>query len=178
VIWYAAYGSNLSRERFHIYLNGGTPDGATHRYPGCRDATPPRDDRSLELSGLELCFGGSSQTWGGGVAFVRAAPARSVKARLYLITHEQFLDVVAQENWLEPGSIDDGERIGDHMYGFVPRAGEVDGIPVRFVTQAPDAELRPPTLAYVAHIAAGLREAHGMDDAAIEAYLRSAPGMD
>ncbi len=177
-IWYAAYGSNLSRERFDIYLNGGTPDGATHTYPGCRDSSDPSDDRSLEIDGLELCFGGLSQTWGGGVAFVRAAAGAKVKARLYLITHEQFLDVVAQENWLDPGSVDDGERIGDHMYGFAPRAGEIEGTPVRFVTQSPETELRAPSARYLRHIVHGLRESHGLTDEQVDVYLRAAQGMD
>ena len=38
-IWYVAYGSNLSRERFCTYLRGGRPDGSERDYPGCRDTS-------------------------------------------------------------------------------------------------------------------------------------------
>ena len=156
----------MSRARFDIYLRGGTPEGATHHYPGCRDLSAPLDDRALEID-MQLCFGGSSRTWGGGVAFVR--PGGTAKARAYLITDEQFADVIAQENWLEPGSI--GIDGGDYMYGVIPELGELDGHPVRTITQAPDTPLNPPSAAYVKHIVDGLREAHGMSDEAIEAYL-------
>ncbi|CCH80358.1 hypothetical protein BN12_90013 [Nostocoides japonicum T1-X7] len=43
LVWYAAYGSNLSLERFHCYVAGGRPPGGRHTYPGCRDASPPRE---------------------------------------------------------------------------------------------------------------------------------------
>ena len=33
-IWYVAYGSNLSRERFCYYLRGGRPDGVERDYQG------------------------------------------------------------------------------------------------------------------------------------------------
>ena len=36
-LWYAAYGSNLARDRFETYLSGGRPDGAARHYPGARD---------------------------------------------------------------------------------------------------------------------------------------------
>ena len=26
-LWYVAYGTNLSRDRFHVYLQGGRPAG-------------------------------------------------------------------------------------------------------------------------------------------------------
>jgi hypothetical protein len=172
VIWYAAYGSNLSRARFDVYLRGGTPEGATHHYPGCRDLSAPLDDRTFEID-LQLAFGGTSQTWGGGVAFVR--PGGTALARIYLITDEQFADVIAQENWLDPGSI--GIDGGDYMYGVVPELGSLEGHAIRTITQAPDTMLSPPSAAYLKHIADGLREAYGMSDEAIDAYLRSAPGL-
>jgi hypothetical protein len=172
VIWYAVYGSNLSRTRFDIYLRGGVPEGATHEYPGCRDPSDPRGDVTIDI-GLELAFGGYSQTWGGGVAFVR--PGGRALGRAYLITDEQFADVIAQENWLAPGSV--GIDGGDFMYGVVSVLGSRDGDEIRTITQAPDTEVRPPTERYLKHIADGLREAYGMPDDAIDDYLRQAPGL-
>jgi hypothetical protein len=74
-LWYAAYGSNLARDRFENYLSGGRPVGATRHYPGARDSSPPIDDRPLLLPG-RLFFAWESPTWGGGIAFYDP-PART-----------------------------------------------------------------------------------------------------
>jgi hypothetical protein len=180
-VWYAAYGSNLSRDRLDCYLNGGRPDGATHTYPGCRTPAPPSGDVPGDIEG-ELAFGGWSQTWGGGVAFVRAKAGAMTKARFYLLLLEQFEDIVAQENWLIPGSVviePSEEQIvldGEHTYRLVLPVGHRDGKPILTISQLAATETAPPTLPYLAHIAEGLRESHGMSAAAIVAYLASAPG--
>jgi hypothetical protein len=180
-VWYAAYGSNLSRERFDVYLRGGTPQGATHRYPGCRDAAEPSAVESGRID-VELCFGGWSQTWGGGVAFVRPESGASALARLYRMTLEQFEDVVAQENWLVPGSVqieptqDTIVLDGDHTYRVVIPLAHKDGLPVLTISQLAATDTAPPTPAYVRHIACGLREAHALDDDAIATYLGDRPG--
>lgn len=74
-VWYAAYGSNLDRDRFLTYLGGGRPPGATRTYPGARDRRPPANDRPLLLPGA-LFFAWESPTWGGGIAFYDAAVRR------------------------------------------------------------------------------------------------------
>jgi hypothetical protein len=184
-VWYAAYGSNLSRERFGVYLRGGTPVGGAHEYPGCRDPSPPAEDRAWE-SACELRFGGAFKTWGGGVAMVH--PDRSdvpTKLRLYLVTIEQFADVVAQENWLEPGAVDLRDvsydrhySIGpDHTYRLVLPLGENDGHPVLTVTQDASVATAAPTIRYLRHIAQGLRESHGCTDIEIADYLVGRPGV-
>ena len=144
LLWYAAYGSNLSRERFAHYLVGGRPPGARQSYPGARDTQEPRADRPVRLPG-RLHFGWESLTWGGGIAFLDPVPSSGrdrrgrttdapdveggpddgtdddvVLARAYLITAEQFADVASQEMRRPPGeSLDlaplvDGDR---HRYG-------------------------------------------------------------
>jgi hypothetical protein len=184
-IWYAAYGSNLSRERFDVYLNGGTPTGAAHTYPGCRDSTAPLDDVTDEIP-AELAFGGTSQTWGGGVAFLVGSDSASAKARLYLLTIEQVADVIAQENWLDPGSLEIDDLMldrtttlpGSHMYGTVVVLHRREGVPVLALSQDPGTPPNAPSAAYLRHIAVGLRAAHGMSDDEIVAYLctkRGAP---
>lgn len=180
-IWYAAYGSNLSRARFDCYLNGGCPDGATHTFPGCRDRSPPADEATGELDG-QLCFGGWSQTWQGGVAFLRSQSGVRLKARLYLVTFDQFADVVAQENWLVPGTIEiepSEEQVvldGDHTYRLVIPLGRHDGIPVLTISQLATTDTALPPDAYLRYIAAGLEESHGMSVDEIVAYLSAAPG--
>lgn len=183
LVWYAAYGSNLSRARFGFYLRGGTPEGATHAYPGSRDASDPVDDRPWEIQ-RELAFGGTSRTWGGGVAFVDPDSETSSKARLYLITADQFGDVVAQENWLVPGKVTLADWEGDervigveHMYGLVLALGSVDDYPVLTFTQHRGASRSTPSPAYLHHIAEGLREAHAMTSADIVDYLAKRPGI-
>lgn len=69
LIWYAAYGSNLSAERLHLYLQGGTPAGGRLGVPGARDPSPPRERRAVELAG-SVYFAWESPTWGGGIAFL------------------------------------------------------------------------------------------------------------
>jgi hypothetical protein len=184
-VWYAAYGSNLSRERFEIYLHGGTPRGATHTYPGCRDASDPIDDVADAIP-AELAFGGTSTTWGGGVAFLGPQADAAAKVRLYLLTTEQVADVIAQENWLEPGTVVIDDHMldhtttipGSHMYGTVVALHRHDGVPVLAVSQDPGTPASAPSAAYLRHIADGLRESHAMSDDAIVAYLcakRGAP---
>lgn len=180
-VWYAAYGSNLSRERFDVYLRGGRPEGATHTYPGCRDPSDPSDDIADELD-AQLAFGGFSQTWGGGVAFIRDQAGARTKVRLYLLTLEQFEDVVAQENWIVPGTVTiepATEQVvldGDHTYRLVIPLGTRDGLPLLTVSQLPVTEVAEPTAAYLLHIATGLRASHGLDTDEVVAYLSAAPG--
>lgn len=184
LVWYAAYGSNLSRSRFGFYLRGGVPEGSTHAFPGSRDQTDPLDDRPWEIP-RELAFGGRSRTWGGGVAFIDCDAEIVSRARLYLITADQLADVIAQENWLAPGSVrvPDLETGGEfvvgveHVYGLVLGLGSLESYPVVTFTQHRGTACCAPSPAYLRHIAAGLRESHGMSDEEIVDYLGSRRGV-
>jgi hypothetical protein len=191
-IWYASYGSNLSyRNRFLCYIAGGKPAGAKRWNPGCRDKTPPSDIRPLPLN-CELYFAAFSDSWGGSPAFIRRGSRTSVTlGRAYLITDEQFNDVVIQENGGEP----DGTRIvppveqldrietftlpSNPLYGLLWRIGKEGGSPVvTFTTARNNLPIGPPSEAYVKIIAAGLKETYPkMNDADIAEYLRHAEGV-
>ncbi|UIJ36056.1 histone deacetylase [Allobranchiibius sp. GilTou73] len=190
-VWYAAYGSNLSRERFGHYLFGGRPSGASRTYPGVRDRTPPTSDHPLLLPG-RLYFAWESPTWTGGVAFydptVREG-APTVAARAYLLTVQQFSDVAAQEMHRPPGDEVDVAgllahapvaTLGPGRYETLHQVGELEGLAV-VTFSAPwtieTAPLNAPSAAYLRRIADGLREAHGWSAEQTCDYLLDCPGV-
>ena len=184
-VWYASYGSNLARDRFLCYLQGGRPPGATRTYPGARNPSPPVDDRGLSLPG-EMFFAWESPTWGGGIAFYDATAPGATLARAYLVTDHQFADVAAQEMHREPGEdLDLGtvlsrsrHDLGPGRYESLHLVGELDGHPVLTFT-APDPVLlqrNAPAEPYLVMIARGLSETHGLDVEEVVAYLADRPG--
>ena len=98
-IWYASYGSNILEDRFHCYIRGGKPKGSNTTYCGCNDKTLPIDNEDLYIPS-ELYFAKKSiKSWnGGGVGFIanKFGNERTL-GRMYLITKEQFIDVIKQE---------------------------------------------------------------------------------
>ncbi len=125
--------------------------------------------------------------WGGGVAFYDPDIPASTLARGYLLTGEQFTDVMAQELGAVPGTISvlpplavgDRVEMASGRYGTLLVCGEHDGILTATFT-APcamaDVQVAAPSLAYLATLAIGLSESHGLDVAAQAAYLAALPG--
>lgn len=102
-VWYAAYGSNLSRDRFRNYIEGGLYALTGKSCPGCRDKSLWIDECIKTYKG-ELYYGNESHTWEGkGVAFYDSSKEGLVKMRLYKITREQLDEIHLQEgksmNW-------------------------------------------------------------------------------
>jgi hypothetical protein len=184
-VWYVAYGSNLSRERFCYYLRGGRPDGSARDFPGCRDTTDPSDSFGLLISG-GVYFAGRSSGWRAGMAFYDPHADGQVAARAYLITTEQFVDVIAQETRHSPGITLDlapafrGDRYSKGVGGYsvLVRVGEHRGVPLVTFTRDPDTAsgLTAPSAAYLAAMATGLREAHRWSQTQIDRYLSALPG--
>lgn len=189
-VWYAAYGSNLDRERFLCYIGGGRPLGAARTYPGCRDTSEPLAEAS---SGIPhpLYFAGASSVWGGAVAFVETTPSKSPQTlvRLYLITWEQFTDVYAQDNWYgEAGADlpplatlrrDRVVRVGSGWYDTVVFLGERRGAAILTFTagkRGSVGEPAPPPHAYVETMARGLAASHGLAPEEFADYVMSARG--
>jgi hypothetical protein len=185
-IWYVAYGSNLSFERFCRYLRGGPLSGSDRVYPGCRDTSDPLDSVGLMISG-NVYFAGRSSVWRSGMAFYDPDAAGEVAARGYLISAEQFIDVLAQETRRSPGVVLDlapairGDRlsVGLGAYPIIVRVGDREGVPlVTFTTDRhTTGPLKPPSAGYLAAMAAGLQEAHGWSPERIDRYLISLPGI-
>jgi hypothetical protein len=189
-VWYVAYASNLGTERFRCYLAGGRPAGGLRTYPGCRDPADPAASFSFEHPG-GLVFAGTSGVWGGGMAFFDAERVGAVACRAYLVTVEQFGDVVAQEMRHPPGGdfaralaavvpeVGELHTLGPGRYETVLRLGDRDGVPMLTVTSS-DLDtlgLSAPSAAYLRSIATGLREAHGWTQGRIAEYLAAAPGV-
>lgn len=138
-VWYASYGSNLSHARFMTYIQGGSPDGSSSSHSGARDKTAPLDSTAIRFEG-RMHFAGSSYRWGkGGIAFMDKDSSGHALGRAYLITFEQFEDVVAQENGKSVSSISiDGNtalskgniEVGAGLYNNLVHIGDYKGYPV------------------------------------------------
>lgn len=188
LVWYVAYGSNMDPNRFAHYLKGGRPAGARRAMRGARDPAPPRDRRAVRLS-RRLFFAEESVVWGGGLAFLdhEADPTTTTPAVAHLVTTSQFDDVLAQENRRAPrpsplkdlptsGSL----VVGPGRYETLVDCSTIEGRrAVTFVGSKPMADARPapPSSAYLATMAAGLRSVVGLDDGELADHLLSAPGV-
>ncbi|MBD3944369.1 histone deacetylase [Nocardioides ganghwensis] len=182
LVWYASFGTNLSRARLGCYISGGTPVGARRAYEGCRDRTSPREHRTLTLPG-HLRFAGESSVWGGGMAFYSPTGPGTVHARAYLLRLEQLVDLVAQEARRAVGTAlvlaDTGHtRHGlSTVYDVLMDLGELDGHRVLTLSASRHHPLAPPSAAYLRTMADGLADGFDLDVDARVAYLASAEGM-
>jgi hypothetical protein len=188
LVWYVAYGSNLCASRFSYYLRGGTPPGAHRCYIGARDGSAPRAVESLWLPG-GIFFTGVSVTWTGGVALYDPSLSGRTAAQAYLVSLEQFGDVLTQETYRPEGSqweVDVGEltargrlTVGPGRYETLHHLGERHGYPMVTFTApftAAQAELAAPAAGYLTVIGSGLVQAHGLTPVQAGAYLAAAPG--
>ncbi len=188
-VWYASYGSNCDAARFSLYLAGGEGDGAPGSHRGARNPGPPLDSAPMEFDS-QITFNGLSKRWGGGVAFLEHQRVDSgtpgALGRRYLVTQEQFEDVVAQENRrptmpLPFESISPGETrvVGEGWYDALVSLRPVAGVPVFTFTSstAPESSTStPPALTYLRTVASGLLQAHDLTLAQVVDRLR-VPGV-
>lgn len=187
-VWYVSYGSNMSGTRLSCYLEGGCPPGGSRHNPGARDPRPPRHSIAVGLPG-SVYFAGESTQWGGGVAFYDHATPGPAAGRAYLVTAQQFADIAAQEMHRVPDpddpieeivlgglapELDGRHHVGPGHYETLVEIGRVAGAPLLTFT-APHGvdhvEHSPPSPAYLATLADGLREAHGWHEDQIARYF-------
>jgi hypothetical protein len=201
-VWYASYGSNLSSKRFQAYIKGGKPEGSSTTQEGCRNKTLPEKDIPIRFEG-RMHFAGESTRWGGGgVAMMDNDHAGHALGRAYLITMEQFDDVVAQENGKLPGSLvvntDEAlvnglTDIGSNLYGRLVHIGDYGNAPVFTFTgnfSAKEAleeskdkrgygrKTNTPSSNYLRMISQGLKETFDMDQNQQVDYLRGMLGAE
>jgi len=189
-VWYASYGSNILESRFHCYIRGGKPAGATQTYAGCSDKTLPEDNRRVYINS-EVYFAKKAKTWnGGGVAFIKNQFDKSVRSpgRMYLISTDQFVDVVRQEIGIEESLQIDLDKVRQEgssivkpqsWYGNIIFLGDEDGYPIYTFTSEVDLldELNAPNEHYLRTISNGLRETYGYSDADLANYFEQLTGV-
>lgn len=190
-IWYASYGSNISTERFMCYIQGGKPDGATRTYQGCKDQSKPKDQRPFIIP-HELYFAKSAGVWnGGGVCFINPEKNQMAETlgNMYLITRQQFLEVVQQENSTnEYIDIDFNKTQKDKSsvvrknswYGKLLYLGEEDNAPIFTFTNEKFLlnDINSPNPHYLQTIIKGLIDTHQLNKSQLKAYFYSKKGID
>lgn len=186
LVWYVSYGSNLLYERFSHYIGGGKFGLSKRELPGCSDTTPPREERPLTLQ-FQMYFAGLSKTWNGPVAFIDPEQGGETLARAYLITRQQFWQIVAQESLStiggQPPTPDDlptdaSGITGEGKYDRLVNCGDLDGYPLlTFTSPTRHETFAPPMPAYLQTIGLGLCEAHGISPAEAAQYLATRAGV-
>lgn len=189
-IWYASYSSNLWEERFLCYIRGGQPEGAAKSYPGCTDKTLPTDKEEIYICS-EMYFAKSSGNWeNGGVAFIKTNfdEQQQTLGRMYLITKEQFIDVVKQETDFKGElTIDFDKAISDgslvfrdgSWYGNIIFLGNQYDQPIfTFTHQDNISPTTKPCNKYLRTIVKGIHETYDhLNTAEIVDYLISKQGV-
>lgn len=160
LVWYACYGSNISKERFMKYIEGNKLSNREICRSGCSDKTPPREEKPYIFNN-PIYFSNNSSTWDNkGVAFLDTNKKGKSYGKMYLITKEQFEEIKMQEgnssNW----------------YGRTLDLESIDGIPVKTITKAERTDDVMPSSRYLNIIKTGIHETYPeMSLLDIDAYL-------
>ena len=166
-VWYASYGSNLFEDRFHCYISGGMPEGSTFTEKGCTNPALPLKSETITIP-YELYFSKCSKRWKGGVAFIDTVrnPSARTYGKMYLITSEQFQEIVQQENGHHDMMIDlnlakevHTYSFNDSWYGNILFLGERDGYPIFTFTangEMKKQEITSPSIPYLRNLYRGL----------------------
>lgn len=189
-IWYASYGSNLLEDRFLCYIQGGKPEGSVKSYSGCKDKTLPAQNEEI-LINAEMYFAKNSKNWeNGGVAFIQTNFNEGMQTlgRMYLITIEQFIDVIKQEIDFEgeitidfDKTIKDGSLVFKEgsWYGNIIYLGNHNDTPIfTFTHQVNISTITKPSVKYLNTIIRGIHETYSrLNTTEIVDYLISKPGI-
>lgn len=187
-VWYAAYGSGLSKANFIDQIRGIRQMGALIQLKGCRDKSAPIKDAFTYIP-YRLYFSGESKIWGGGMGRIEPLPNPNAHtiARLYLITLEQFEDIyqgMGERGTLPKTALKTALQYGLATFGDGTKdfdalvfCGMRDGYPVLTLT-APQIRTpyTPPSAAYTQAICKGMSESSRFDNQGIQQLL-DAPGM-
>jgi hypothetical protein len=194
-VWYVSYGSNLRKQRFDCYIKGGKPENSDKTEEGCKDKSPPCRIEKVSIP-YQLYFAEEkTKAWkNGGVAFIGhdETPTTPTIGRMYLITEEQFKDVVKQENGIPVASelnlfdlreVKAKTRVTflygkSNWYGTIVYLGDKDGYPkYSFTASREYGNYNAPSEMYLTTIARGLGELGDMSAQEIAEYLVKARGV-
>ena len=147
-VWYAAYGSNISKKRFMKYIER------------CRDQSAPAEDHRFEFP-YSIIFAGKSSIWRNkGKAFLDDRIRGRAFGRIYKITRSQFVEIQQMEG------PDYDKRLD---------LGWIEGIPVyTFTNTNLGLEANSPSPEYLQVILDGLKETYPeKSELALRVYLFS-----
>ena len=152
LVWYACYGTNLSRERFMRYVRR------------CADSTAPRESRPYRIL-RQLYFAKSSPKWDDkGLAFINPKEDGTAMTlgRVYLISRAQYEEIRFME-------------CGKNLNGWYKHElvlGTLGKYPVCTFTAPGMLAPNPPSEKYLDVLRAGLSEAWPeLGKEALEKYL-------
>ena len=196
-VWYAAYGSNLYRNRFLLYIQGGNAEYVNMTYSGCTNKSLPLKESTCCIP-YELYFSQKAVKWQNkAVAFIKSTPdsEKETLCKIYLITEEQFLEVNQQENSqpadFEASNIDleatkqqryslVGSEDSCQWYGRIIYTGEKEGFPIYSFTAKwaeNSIEYSAPCNNYLAVIVNGLKDSFDFNDDQIYEYINKKAGI-
>jgi hypothetical protein len=187
-VWYASYGSNINVDRFLCYIKGGKPVGSTLVESGCKDPSLPIEESTFTIN-HPLYFAKEAARWESqGVAFIGLKEKTDciTYSKKYLITIEQFLDIVKQENNGVDFDINlnevkkSGSKVfrSNSWYGNVLYLGEEKGYPIFTFTASWDIseiEWKKPSHNYLTTIINGLKKDYSNEE--IYQYFQNKPGI-
>lgn len=167
-VWYVAYGSNMKRERFSRYIEGGPCPYNGREYPACTDTIMPVTAMPYFLR-YNMYYGNYDQgAWSkSAVSFLDTSVPGFAFGRAYLISREQAAHVHQLEgagpSWY-PDTVDLGEIHGIRVITFTNHERR-DTSSWEYVSEDYRAVLRE-----------GMKETYpNKEDAFIESYLESRP---
>ena len=192
-VWYVCYGSNLFTERFMAYIKGKNIIGTSIEEVGCRDKSDPVRIEKYILP-YRMYFAGCSKRWNKqGVGFIcdKLDSTYITYGKRYLITREQFVDIVCQENNVPLEEVlsvfvPQFSEIGNYIlfpkkaYGRVMCIGIENGIPILTFTsvkESPDTAVAP-SIEYMNMIALGIYETHNLSKIDIIEYFSKLCGIE
>lgn len=157
-IWYFCYGSNISIDRFMLYINGDS-NGHFAEKNGCSDQTKPVASKPYIVR-RRIYFAKHSLKWNGGVAFLNYRSLGKVYGKIYKIKKTQFLDVYKQEHHLKD-------------YNTILYVGKYNKVPIYTFTSIYKLhDLEKPSNEYLDVIKKGIKDTYlNLSDKQIDKYL-------
>lgn len=161
VIWYAGYGSNLSKERFMYYIEGGICRENGREYDGCTNKQLVSDADDHAWFPGQMYFGNKSGTWNGkSVAFYDPNASGRTFMRMFKITRQQLKEIQIQE----------GPSI--NWYGKIQTLGiHTDGCPIYTLTSETRRPAYAPDETYLSLIKKALIEENGFTENEANLYI-------